>query len=507
MATALSPRLGDLPGAAKLPSSATLWKTVALALFAAWVLVIGAAHEPWVDEAQAWLLARDSGFVELLVERVRYEGTPGLWHAILWVAIRCDLPYGQLYLLSGGFAIAGAAALLWFSPFPTWMRLAIISSYFFAYQYAVVARSYAIDLLLIPLAAAWFGTRTERPVRYAATIGFLANLNAHSFVAAAALGAEMGWQLLRQGKLRRRESWVALLVAALLGVFALVCAWQPTDNGFLRAHDRSVAGVAVASLQQAFVDRGAIFSTSAVTPMDAIRGLGITVVVLAASMRLLLLGGAKLASFGALGAVLLFSSWTFASPWHGGLLYLFWIFALWVSWPTERALPGVETMIGFFVVAATQTVETVQSGLWDLSHSFSPGEEAARYLEHYQAERPGARVAAFGLKTFAMQPYWSGNRFSNYKNGASHPSWIDWRRGEPWDPFAVPADWGELLASRPDLIVASTAAAGRHTPPGTCEAGYVQRRLFRGALLWRGTVYEHDTIVFWERQGQAPRCA
>ena len=28
-------------------------------------------HEPWADEAQAWLIARDSGLFELLFQRVR----------------------------------------------------------------------------------------------------------------------------------------------------------------------------------------------------------------------------------------------------------------------------------------------------------------------------------------------------------------------------------------------------------------------------------------------------
>jgi hypothetical protein len=46
---------------------------------------------------------------------------------------------------------------------PFWLRGGIIFSYFIAYQYAVVARSYALDLLLIPLIAATFASRFNRP--------------------------------------------------------------------------------------------------------------------------------------------------------------------------------------------------------------------------------------------------------------------------------------------------------------------------------------------------------
>ena len=47
------------------------------------ISVVIVKHEPWADEAQAWLLARDSGLFELLFKRLRYEGHPGLWYLIL----------------------------------------------------------------------------------------------------------------------------------------------------------------------------------------------------------------------------------------------------------------------------------------------------------------------------------------------------------------------------------------------------------------------------------------
>lgn len=34
-------------------------------------------HEPWFDEAQSWLLARDANFFDLITKYLRYEGSPG----------------------------------------------------------------------------------------------------------------------------------------------------------------------------------------------------------------------------------------------------------------------------------------------------------------------------------------------------------------------------------------------------------------------------------------------
>src|SRR5205807_46535 len=138
-------------------------------------------HEPWFDEAQAWLLGRDTTLWDLLAHRLRYEGTPGLWHALLWLAAHAGLPFSGLWLISATLAVAGAFVILTRAPFPYWLRVGTVFSYFVAYQYAIVARSYALDLVLIPLIAARFAERLRRPVLYGVLLGLAANANAHSF--------------------------------------------------------------------------------------------------------------------------------------------------------------------------------------------------------------------------------------------------------------------------------------------------------------------------------------
>ena len=49
-----------------------------LALYAVVLAVAIPFHEPWADEAQAWVLARDSSLWEIFRYRLHYEGTPAL---------------------------------------------------------------------------------------------------------------------------------------------------------------------------------------------------------------------------------------------------------------------------------------------------------------------------------------------------------------------------------------------------------------------------------------------
>ena len=496
---------------------ADVWKLAALGLFTAWTLLIGAAHEPWFDEAQAWLLARDNGFIELVAKRARYEGSPGLWHVILWVAIRCGLPYSKLYLLSAGFATAGAAVVLWRAPFPAYMRLGIVFSYFFAYQYACLARSYSVDLLLIPLAAACFAGRAEKPLRYALVIGLLANLNAHGFVAGAVMGLELGWSLFRAGKLRGSEAWIALAIASGLGLLALGTAWQPADSGYIRPKSDATA-VSIASkavgdlidfLRHAFLDRLLVFSDRKYVPIDALLGFAVMLVALIPSIRLIARGNARFVSAGVIGVLLAFSSVVYTSPWHSGLLFLFWVFAQWVSWPPQSDSLRRQVLIGFGVIAIGQMVQTARTGIWELNHTYSPAGQAARFIDEYHSRQPTAKIAAFGFKTFAMQPYWAGNRFANYNDGASRPGWIDWRKGAPWDPFESEAGWKRVLEPKPNLIVASLAEIRGSTDellPLACAAGYVETRRFQGTMIWRGAPYEDDTLAIFE-PGSSPACA
>ena len=60
-----------------LITAGTVLVFVVLAVF------VGGVHEPWADEAQAWLIARDATLYDLLFELPSGELNPSLWHLLL----------------------------------------------------------------------------------------------------------------------------------------------------------------------------------------------------------------------------------------------------------------------------------------------------------------------------------------------------------------------------------------------------------------------------------------
>src|SRR5271154_4780056 len=163
--------------------SARSWEkignAVVLLLYSGVVLFTVRYHEKWADEAQAWLIARDLDLKTIWFHELRYEGSPGLWHTILWIAQHVfQLPYATLGYIGVVFAVAGAAVLIYKAPFPWYLRWPLAFTYVMVYQYAVIARPYTLLPLLCFLVAILFKD-VEHPVRMTVVLVLLANLSVH----------------------------------------------------------------------------------------------------------------------------------------------------------------------------------------------------------------------------------------------------------------------------------------------------------------------------------------
>src|SRR5262249_49658968 len=114
----------DVPSPPAIQSNA--WKVaswIVFVLLAVAMVLLIPRHEPWLDEAQAWLLGRDASWGQIIWKYARYEGSPSLWHTLLLLPAKAGLPPVTLNIISGTLAIIGAALLIFKSPLPPWLRL------------------------------------------------------------------------------------------------------------------------------------------------------------------------------------------------------------------------------------------------------------------------------------------------------------------------------------------------------------------------------------------------
>lgn len=163
-----------------------------------WMLFIGVllfamyVHEPWFDEIQAWFIAQDAPWKDLLFVLPHYEGHPPFFHLLLAIPARLGLS-GTLGLPLVGalFSIASAYLIIFKSPFPRVARLTLPFSYFLFYQYSVIVRPYNILVFLMCLLAVYFPQKDKRPGLF---VGLLAALCAcHLYGIAIAGGIALAW--------------------------------------------------------------------------------------------------------------------------------------------------------------------------------------------------------------------------------------------------------------------------------------------------------------------------
>src|SRR4030065_1367587 len=85
-------------------------------LYSAIQVVLLIHHEPWEDEAQAWLIARDLDIVSIF-KQMAYEGSPALWHMLLLPFAKTGLPYMSEFILHLIIAIAAVTVFVLYAPF------------------------------------------------------------------------------------------------------------------------------------------------------------------------------------------------------------------------------------------------------------------------------------------------------------------------------------------------------------------------------------------------------
>ncbi len=192
-----------------------------LAVFLGLGLVAVLHHEPWRDEIEIWLIARDSASLGELLHNMRTEGHPVLWYLVSFGLAR--FTRNPLAMQLANLAIGAGAALVFFraAPFGLAARLLFCFGYFALFEFTVIARSYALGLLLLFAFCARASHREQRiDLPGAALLALLANTNLFGTIAAVAFVSVDALETLAadpRGRLLRLANRLPALGLASLG--------------------------------------------------------------------------------------------------------------------------------------------------------------------------------------------------------------------------------------------------------------------------------------------------
>jgi hypothetical protein len=435
-------------------------------------------HEAWADEAQSWLLARDSSLLQLWITRLHYEGTPGLWQTFLHVLTLFRLPYAFVNILSGLLGCASAWVLIRRSPFPAAIRVLLPFTFFLCYQYAVIARSYSLLPLLLFASATLYPSAVKHPFRLTIPLALLAAVSVHGLVLSASIAGGFAWRLVGTWKsltpADRRNILRAGAAYAVIVILVAMSAWPASDGTFITRPYYSLSHfleVANKMVREAFT--GETISSWA---------------VLVLSIPLLWRGQSLLA-FAVSGFLLCaIAAVIYSQVWHQGILFLAWLFALWMA--AQRTQPGRPAMAAMLLVITVQCYWTYQSIRYDWRFPYSGSREAAMFLSARNI--PPAGLYAIGYACTGIQPYFARNIFGNFGEGA----FWDWSRRNH-----VNQDAAHLDSLRPKFVIVGYKGSYEQAlwTSQVKDAGYSRIAHFEGNLFWKTRILEPESYDLYQR--------
>lgn len=396
--------------------------------FVAYTLLIAlnmSVHVVWSDEADPWVMAR-SGTLHDWLHYASYTGHPPFWLSLLTITARVlGAPVQGMLALNAMLSIAVAWLILYRSPFSAWLRVLVLFSFTFAYQYSLVARGYMLMTLMLLLVTLYYPQRNTRPKLYGVLLALLFHTESFVMLPTGLLVVQFMWE-------NRRSSWTGPAIAAIGS--AMGAAWLlPWDgiekmqslyrldakiyDGFMMNLGRAFMSVEVMDAIKPYIGNPSYGSISMMIPRS-LPGI----LLLFGLWRCIHWRGRWFMLAWLSGLFVIFTCVYRGQIWHAQKFLVFTLWTLWLchqdGWTPVRQKALAAALL-FILPLSSLSAYTILIKHWETP--FSGGEGVAAYLrEHGQEGTTLITLLCFTNSPVAAylptNDYWfSGqNRLSQY---------------------------------------------------------------------------------------------
>lgn len=457
--------------------------------------VTGSHHEPWADEAQAWLIARDSTYWDIIIKYARYEGTPCLWHLILKTLILAGLKYKYLYLVSVFFSALGVFLLIFKSEFPAYIKIAFPFSYYILYQFTVVARSYCLILPALCFVAMIYKKRFAKPWLYSIALLLLSQICIYTLLIA---GLLFVFYLIDIYKLRKEKdkqnlpnlSVLSLAVVALGFLLTVLYVYPPRDLSF--DVDSNFNPLSVIANGILIGSASLVGSTSSLFSMI----MGAILFIFMLIFLLKQYKNMKPLLF-LIVTLTLFISIIHFNFYHAGILYITFVLSLWIFggddfFRNAKVKKQILVFCALLCITAVQIYWSVCSVRNDISNQYSAAEETAHYLKETIPE--DGTVYGLGVWATAIEPYFEDNIFDNYN---SDKAFYWWSKNNGY------MDMSEMMSDLPDIAVISNHEKEDYAELiSRLDAQGYKSNIFYGSIYTKDTTWSEEGFTVYMKASQ-----
>ena len=201
---------------------------ISLVLWTAITLVRVLNHTPWYDEAHAWIISQELNLFEI-IKLMKIEGHTIIWYLVLMPFAKSNFMYPYPMLLLNWLFCFIAILILWLkSPFNNWIKFLISFSFPFFCLYPVIARCYAIGIMLLFAITAIDKDKLKHPNWYALLLILCANTSVVALFGATAFGV-----MFIAEQIKARKFYVFSFLIMLLGAIIVLVQLLNSPNNFI----------------------------------------------------------------------------------------------------------------------------------------------------------------------------------------------------------------------------------------------------------------------------------
>lgn len=452
---------------------------VELVVFVIFAIMMGMHHEPWADETQAWLIARDSSVAELFTTVLHFDGHPALWHLVLKFFQAFGLPFENLFIIPIIFSTIGVAIFLFKSKFPWYLKIMFPFTFVVFYQFTIVARGYCLLLPLLGWLACIWDKRYEKIWQFLAVMILLISAEVFSLLFAAGVYLDYIYGVIRRRKkMGKKEKWkfgVVLLTLALCFIGTAIYAFPSQYYVFSNVMD----GFGWYFLADSFMTPFYCDVNWKIVASVVIFGWILVGYWRSERPRNIL----QFLIFTA--PLIMFMMMKYFNLWHLLIVTLVAIFCFWIH-KMERN-KWIIVLLG--VTFLVQIYWTVWAAVYDYAETYDPAKQVAEFLENYQDKEIYGQ--SFGQN--AVNAYYEENIFENWDD----KGYFNWdSRGEV---FREPIDEEAMLENDYDVVV--TSMQYWQAADEKLEEKY-EIYEFPGMTFFEDREYEDTTMKIYVRKGE-----
>jgi len=371
---------------------------IILIIFIGLTTMISLKHEYWADEANAWLIAKDSTLIELFTKYLHTDGHPALFHLIIKFFQLFGLPYEGFRVIALLFSSLGVAFFLFKSNFKWYIKTIIPFTYFIFYQYTVITRGYCLILLLLSIIAILWQKRKEKCFLFSLFLILLLSLESYTFLIAGSIYLIFIIDYIKdflKTKKHNKKHLICLIIIFLSFLITTIYVLPRGDNTFFPRLTTYYISDSFVTVYNASKTIKTIFSLA----------FFIFFFLLYKSIK-----DNKIRWEAAIiiTPLLLYMEFGYCNLWHIGIFFLLILFLAWIHNLNQIKIFNIVLIISCFI----QIYWSINSSIYDYKSTYSPAKDAAIFLKRQDYQNK--KIVAHEFYETAINAYFDKNIFDNW---------------------------------------------------------------------------------------------